>query len=95
MAKPKKVQITLSAELERKLILWAATRDEKLPGWIKTVLRLRVDENWDKVQKNLREKAERLEMSQEELERKILTQYGFDFNRELEELNEAKSDTDS
>lgn len=92
MAKGRRVQVTLSAELERKLILWAFIRDETLPKWIKTVLRLRADDNWGKVQQSLKDKAERLNMSIEELEHKVLERAGFDFEREREELEDGVSD---
>ena len=86
MAK-KRVQIPLSADLERKLILWAYTRDESLPKWAKTVLQLSADDNAPKTEATLRAKAQRLGMPYEELEKKILEKYGYDFNREREELN--------
>ena len=84
--KGRRVQVTLSAELERKLLLWAYTRDERMPNWIKTVLKMRADENWSKVQAALKEKADRLSMPLEDLERRILEQAGFDFERERLEL---------
>ena len=84
--KGRRVQVTLSAELERKLLLWAYTRDERMPNWIKTVLKMRADENWGKVQAALKEKADRLNMPLEDLERRILEQAGFDFERERLEL---------
>jgi len=92
MARPRRAQVTLSAELERKLILWAFMRDETLASWMKIVLRLRADENWVKVQANLEEKATRLGMTREELEQKILTKAGFDFDRELAELEEGDTE---
>jgi hypothetical protein len=88
MVKPRRAQVSLSADLERKLILWASLRDETLSGWMKTILRLRADENWPKVKISLEEKAERLGMTREELEQKILTKAGFDFEREMAELND-------
>lgn len=92
MVKGRRVQVTLSAELERKLILWAYTSDERLPNWIKTVLKLQVDANWPTVQTSLKEKAERLKLPLEELEAKILEQAGFDFDRERRELEEGMDD---
>ena len=94
MAKGRRVQVTLPANLERKLILWAFTRDDTLPNWIKTVLRLRVDANWDKVQDALEERARTIGISQDELEEKILKQAGFDLTRELKELEEDKPSGD-
>lgn len=88
MTKPRRAQVTLSADLERKLILWAFTRDETLVSWMKIVLRLRADENWEKVKTVLEDRATRLQMTREELEEKILTKAGFDFDRELAELSE-------
>jgi hypothetical protein len=90
----RRLQVEISADLERKLILWAATRDMKLNPWIKVVLRMRVDEHWTKIYQTLKEKAERLEMPVEELEHKILEQYGFDFEREKEELEQGLSDNE-
>jgi hypothetical protein len=90
----RRLQVEISADLERRLILWAATRDMKLNPWIKVVLRMRVDEHWIKIYQTLKEKAERLEISVEELEHKILEQYGFDFEREREELEHGLSDGD-
>lgn len=92
MSKPRRAQVSLSAELERKLILWAFMRDETLSGWMKAVLRLRADHNWPQIKSALEEKAERLEITREELERKILTKAGFDFDRELAELEDLESD---
>lgn len=89
MAKPRRAQVSLTADLERKLILWAFTRDESLTNWMKTILRLRADENWAKVQAVLDEKASRLGISREELENKILSKAGFDFDRELAEIEDA------
>lgn len=84
--RPRRLQIEISADLERKLILWAATRDMKLNPWVRLVLRMRADEAWNKVQQTLEEKAKRLSMTVEELEQKLLEQNGFDFEREKEEL---------
>ncbi|NJO43280.1 MAG: hypothetical protein HC865_22485 [Cyanobacteria bacterium RU_5_0] len=92
--RPRRLQVEISADLERKLILWAATRDMKLNPWIKLVLRMRVDENWSKTRQILLEKAERLEMTVEELEKKILEQNGFDFEREREELEHGLPEDD-
>jgi predicted HicB family RNase H-like nuclease len=88
----RRLQVEISADLERKLILWAATRDMKLNPWVKVVLRMRVEEHWIKIHQTLKEKAERLELSVEELEHKILEQYGFDFEREREELEHGLPD---
>lgn len=85
----RRLQIEISADLERKLILWAATRDMKLNPWVKLVLRMRADEIWPKIHQILQEKAERLNMPLEELEQKILEQNGFDFERERAELEEG------
>jgi hypothetical protein len=94
MAKqPRRVGVILSAELERKLVLWAFMRDETLPSWMKSILRLRVVANWEKIKGELEDKAERMGITREDLEVKILTQYGYDFERENEELeSEAKTD---
>lgn len=92
MAKGRRVQVTLSADLERKLTLWAYLRDERLPNWMRIVLRLRVDDHWPKIQSGLKERADRLQISQEELERRILEQAGFDFERERLELEAAEDD---
>jgi hypothetical protein len=91
---PRQLQIVVSADLERKLILWAAVRDTKLNDWIKMVLRMRADETWAKIQQILEEKAKRLGMSVEELEQKILEQNGFDFEREREELESGLLEDD-
>ena len=88
MPKGRRVQVTLPANLERKLILWAFTRDDSLPNWMKTVLRLRVDEHWAKIQASLEERADNMGITREELEEKILKQAGFDMSRELKELEE-------
>jgi hypothetical protein len=88
----RRLQVEISADLERKLILWAATRDMKLNPWVKLVLRMRVDDHWAEIHKVLQEKAERLQMQPEELERKILEQNGFDFEREREELESVPSE---
>jgi hypothetical protein len=90
----RRLQVEISADLERKLILWAATRDMKLNPWVKLVLRMRVDDHWTEIHKILQEKAERLQMPQEELERRILEQNGFDFEREREELESGASEED-
>ncbi len=87
--RPRRLQIEISADLERKLILWAASRDMKLNPWVKLILRMRVDEHWPKLQESLRERAERLEMSLEDLEQKLLEQNGFDFERERTELEQG------
>ena len=84
--RPRRLQIEISADLERKLILWAASRDMKLNPWVKLVLRMRADEHWPKLQEDLQERAKRLGMSLEELEQKLLEQNGFDFERERIEL---------
>ncbi|KAM3089878.1 hypothetical protein ACKFKG_31920 [Phormidesmis sp. 146-35] len=89
--RPRRLQIEISADLERKLILWAATRDMKLNPWVKLVLRMRSDEIWPKIHTLLEEKAERLKMPLNELEQKILEQNGFDFEREREELESGSS----
>ncbi|PSB64495.1 hypothetical protein C7B61_12150, partial [filamentous cyanobacterium CCP1] len=64
--RPRRLQIEISADLERKLILWAATRDMKLNPWVKLVLRMRADESWNRVHQSLEEKAARLDLSVEE-----------------------------
>lgn len=92
--RPRRLQIEISADLERKLILWAATRDMKLNPWVKLVLRMRADEAWSKVQQVLEEKAKRLNMTVEDLEHKILEQNGFDFEREKEELESGLIEDD-
>ena len=84
--RPRRLQIEISADLERKLILWAASRDMKLNPWVKLILRMRADDHWPKIQEDLRERAKRLEITLEELEQKILVQNGFDFERERTEL---------
>ena len=84
--RPRRLQIEISADLERKLILWAASRDMKLNPWVKLILRMRADEHWPKLQEAMKERAKRLEMSLEELEQKLLEQNGFDFERERIEL---------
>ena len=92
--KGRRVQVTLTADLERRLTLWAYTRDERLPNWMKTVLRLGVDENWSKIPRALKERADRLGMPVDALERKVLEQAGFDFDRELQELEANEADDD-
>ena len=83
---PKRIQVTLSAALERDLIIWAYLREETLPSWIKQVLRLRVNAVKKDLAAELNERAARLGMKPEELELKILEKYGFDPERELLEL---------
>jgi hypothetical protein len=89
----KRIQVPLPAMLERKLILWAHVRNESsLPNWIKSVLTLRVDANWDKVKDALHDQAEHLDIPVKELEEKVLAKYGFDFERERLELDDANDD---
>lgn len=91
--KTKRIQVPVTAALERKLILWAHIRNESsVPSWIKTVLTLRVDNAWDKIQSSLQEQADHLEIPVKDLERRVLSKYGFDFGRELEELDDGVSD---
>ncbi|NJP09968.1 MAG: hypothetical protein HC866_11195 [Leptolyngbyaceae cyanobacterium RU_5_1] len=90
----RRLQIEISADLERKLLLWAATRDMKLNPWVKLVLRMRVDDHWHEIQRVLQERADRLRMPVKDLEQKILEQNGFDFERELEELETGPPDDD-
>ena len=84
--RPRRLQIEISADLERKLILWAASRDMKLNPWVKLILRMRADDHWPKIQADLRERAKRLDMTFEDLEQKLLVQNGFDFERERTEF---------
>lgn len=90
----RRVQVTLSSDLERRLILWAYTRDDRLPNWMKTVLRLRVDSNWEKIRASLDERAKNLGIPVEDLEKKILRQAGYDFEGEARELDLEATATD-
>lgn len=84
--RPRRLQIDISADLERKLILWANDRDTPLNTWARIVLKLRADENEPKVRMNNQAKADRLGIPLVEYENQILRKYGFDFDREREEL---------
>lgn len=89
----KRIQVPLPAMLERKLILWAYVRNESsLPNWIKSVLTLRVDANWSSIRDSLDEQAEYLDIPVRELEEKVLAKYGYDFERERLELDDANED---
>lgn len=90
--RPRRLQIEISADLERKLILWANDRDTALNTWARIVLRLRADEAYPKVQENNRVKAERLGISLEDYENRILEKNSFDFDRERDELENGYSD---
>lgn len=85
--KQRRLQIEIPSGLERKLILWAYVRDSQLTPWARTVLSLRAADNEPKVREEIERRAKDLGMSPEDLERAILTQYGFDFEREQEELS--------
>lgn len=77
----------MPARLERRLILWAYVRNQpSLPSWISTLLALRVSANWEKIEAELEREAEHMEMPRTQLETLALEKYGFDFDREIAEL---------
>lgn len=70
----------------RKLILWAASRGERKTQWARTVLALRCEENYPKVEIWLKSESQKLGCSELELENAILKREGFDFEQYRDEL---------
>lgn len=91
--KGRRVLVTLTADLEMRLTLWAYLRDEKLPTWMRNVLRLRVNENWSKIEEELQERADSMGISKKELKEKILVSAGFDMNSLIDELENPEDDS--
>lgn len=81
-----RIYIDVNSELLRRLILWSVSRDQPRTQWLKTVLTLRCEANWDKVETWLDDKAKRLGVTREELENQILVNEGFDLSSEREEI---------
>ena len=92
--RPRRLQIDISADLERQLILWSNDRDTPLNTWARIVLRLQVDENKSRVRENNQAKADRLGIPLADYENQILRKYGFDFDREREELENGFNNAD-
>lgn len=84
--RPRRLQIDISADLERKLILWANDRDTPLNTWVRIALKELVDERFARVQESNKIKADRLGLTLEDFETQILKKANYDFDREREEL---------
>jgi hypothetical protein len=70
----------------RKLLLWSASRGDTKNGWARTIIVLRCDENYPKVQAWLEEEAANLNISRNDLEHSILERMGFDFTAYRNEM---------
>ncbi len=74
-----RLNIEISPVTLRKLILWAYTRDEKKNSWAKSVLIMRCDQNEEKTREWFENEANRLGITRQELEDRILAKENFDF----------------
>lgn len=81
-----RIYADLSLSTLRKLLLWAASRDSNRTQWLKTVLVLRIEENFPKVEAWLESEAKNIGVSREELEKAILSREKFDFEAYRKEL---------
>lgn len=70
----------------RKLLLWAASRGESKNSWARTIIVLRCDENFPKVEQWLSQEASNLQVNTEELENSLLNRMGFDFEAYRKEM---------
>lgn len=81
-----RITVDVSLSTLRKLTLWAASRDSSRTQWIRTVLVLRCEENYPKIEAWLEGEAKQAGITREELERAILEKNKFDFEAYQEEL---------
>lgn len=85
--KRNRLSLDFPAEFMRKLILLAARYGDKRNTYARSVLIHHISGEWDKTVEWLEDKASRLEISRDELEKAILERAKFDFSAEEEELN--------
>ena len=81
-----RINFEMSAVAMRRLILWAASRENPKSQWARTVVILRTEENWPKVEAWLQTEAKAAGLSVEDFERKILADNGFDFEEYQKEV---------
>lgn len=82
----KKVAISLPADLHMWLAVWAYLRESDLQGWMKTVLRLRVNHHKESMLAELDQRAETMGISRDELLAAICSQAQVDVQAMREEL---------